>query len=251
MIDNDFGDITPEQVAEQAECLIAGPWPLGLVRSIIKREAPFLEDLAQEARVEMWRAAGRWDGQGSLDGFLKQRARWRVWSLLNGDHRFTGDDGVRVPSVTQRRGDEARDRLRSAMATFRAEHRREPKAEEMAKVLGIHPATVRKQIRTLTLTKVDVELQVSSLDALVEVFGVDEALGVSDKIDSIVLAYHYGEIHKAVADLDPLWREYVYLRFWRGHGDTEVAQILGTRVHWHNRVRPALAERLSHLAGAL
>jgi DNA-directed RNA polymerase specialized sigma subunit len=234
---------------EQVDHLIRSPWADRMVRGVVKWDAPYLDDLAQEARLEMWRSAGRWDGRGTLEGFLHQNARWRVTSLLRGDHRFTGEEGARA--VTQRRGDEARDRLRTAMAEHRTEHGREPKAEEMAKVLGIHAATVRKQIRTLTLTKVDVEVRVSSLDALMDVYGAEALVGIGDTMDAVVLAYHYGEIHKAVADLAPLWREYVYLRFWQGHGDSEATRILGTGVHWSTSIRPVLAERLSHLVGAL
>lgn len=242
-------ELVEQATEEQVDHLIRSPWADRMVKAVVGWQAPYLDDLAQEARLEMWRTAGRWDGRGVLDGFLKQNARWRVLSLLKGDHRFTGEEPVRA--VTQRRGDEARDRLRSAMSVFRAEHGREPKAEEMAEALGIHPATVRKQIRTLTLTKVDVEVRVSSLDALVEAYGTEGIAMAAEVLDGVVLAYHYGEIHEAIADLHPRWREYVYLRFWEGHGDSEIARLLGARVGWTDKVRPVLRERLAHLAGAL
>lgn len=238
-----------ETTEEQVEHLIRSPWADRMVRSVVGWQAPYLDDLAQEARLAMWTSAGAFDGRGEIDGYLKQRARWRVQSLLRGDHRFTGEEAVRA--TTQRRGDEARDRLRSAMAAHRSEHGREATTAEMAEALGIHPATVRKQMRTLTLTKVDVEVRVASLDALVEAYGTEAVTEVADTIDAVTLAYHYGEIHAALSDLDPRWREYVYLRFWLGHGDSEIQRLMGTDVHWSHRVRPVLAQRLAHLAGAV
>lgn len=247
---SDINDGLIEHATEdQVDCLIRSPWADRLVLSVVGWQAPYLDDLAQEARLAMWTSAGTYDGRGSLDGYLKQHARWRVQSLLRGDHRFTGEERDRA--VTQRRGDEARDRLRSAVAAHRAEHGREPTTAEMATALGIHPATVRKQMRTLTLTKVDVEVRVASLDALVEAYGSEAVTGVADTLDGVLLAYHYGEIHAALSDLDDRWREYVYLRFWLGHGDSEISRMLGTDVHWSSRVRPVLAERLAHLAGAV
>jgi DNA-directed RNA polymerase specialized sigma24 family protein len=250
VLNDGYGEqMSPQQVADECEQIIASPWADRMVRAVMKWDSPDLPDLAQEARLTMWQAASRWDGKGTLVGFLHQAARYRVFSLLAGDHTYTGQEPRRA--VTQRRGDASRDRLRSAVAAFKREHGRDPSAPEMAAVLGIHEATVRKQMRNLHLGKIDQQVQVSSAEALVEAYGTEAILGVEQHLDEVALAYHYGEIHEAVADLEPVWRQYVYLRFWEGYGDQEVARALGTRVHWPDRVRPMLAERLAHLMSAV
>lgn len=249
MILDGYGDQATPTLDEQCEGIIRSPWADRMVRAVVKWDSPDLADLAQEARLEMWRAASRWNGHGTLVGFLHQAARYRVLSILAGDHLYTGQERARA--VTQRRGDEARDRLRSAMTDFKRQHGRDATVAELASILGIHEATVRKQMRSLHVGKTDQEVKVSSVEALVETYGSEAVLGAQEHLEEVALAYHYGEIHEAVADLEPLWREYVYLRFWAGYGDLEVAREVGTRVHWNDRVRPILAERLAHLVGAV
>lgn len=247
-ISDGFGNRDDLALKEACEAIIASPWADRMVLAVVKWQAPFLDDLAQEARLEMWRTASRWDGSGTLEGYLHQNARWKVLSLLRGDHRFTGEE--RQHAVTQKRGDETRQRLRTTLASLRAELGREPLTDEVASVMGIHPATVRKQLRKLHLTATEVKAQVSSLDAMIEAYGTEAVFEAVDHYEAVALAYHYGEIHEAVASLNPLYREYVYLRFWCGMGDADAARVLGSRPHWH-RVRPVLAERLAHLEGAL
>jgi DNA-directed RNA polymerase specialized sigma subunit len=244
MISDGWGD-TPIDLAEQAEAIIASHWVEGMIRGITGRSD---EDLAQEARVAMWQAAGRWNGRGTLSGWLHQNARWRVMSLLRGDHKYTGEEAARA--TTQRRGDEARARLRSFIAEHKAEHGREPSAAEAAKELGIHEATVRKQLRTMHHTPTDVQAKVRSLEALIEAYGTEAVFEAADIYEGLVLAYHYGEIHEAVADLDPIRREYVFLRFWCGVGSKEAERIIGQTVHFERSIKPVLAERLAHLASA-
>jgi DNA-directed RNA polymerase specialized sigma24 family protein len=239
-----YGDESPD-LEQQVEEIIASRWTEGMVRGVIGRHD---EDLAQEARIAMWQAAARWDGRGTLIGYLHTAARYRVKSLLAGDHKPVGQEPVRA--ATQRRGDESRARLRAYRATFKAEHGREPSAAEAAKELGIHEATVRKQLRTMHHTPTDVQAKVSSLEALIEAYGTEAVFEAADIYEGIVLAYHYGEIHEAVADLDPVRREYVYLRFWCGVGSKEAEREVGQVVHFERTVRPVLAERLAHLATA-
>lgn len=245
-------ELVEHPTEEQVDHLIRSPWADRMVRGLVGWQAPFLDDLAQEARIQMWRDAGLWDPSrgGEIEPFLKQRARWRVVALLKGDKRFVGDDHRQTKATV--RGDAARDRLRSAMATFRDEHHREPRAKEMAEVLGITERTVYKQMKNLHTTKREVEVAVRSLDAMIEEYGTEAVFVALDHYDAVVLAYHYGEIHQAVADLDPVSREYVYLRFWCGTTDKEASETLGIPPFgWSTKVRPLLAERLSHLVGAL
>lgn len=228
---------------------IDGPWVLRMVRAVAPYRQAEWDDLAQEARLAMWNVAPRWDGRGELMGYLHQHARWKVLSVISGEHTYTGTERKRA--TTQRRGDETREKLRSAVASLKRELGRDPKPSEVAERMGIHPVTVRKQLKKLHLTKTEVQAQVGSLDAMIDAYGAEVVFEAVDKMDGIVLAYHYGEIHQAVSELEPLWREYVYLRFWQGYGDLEISRTLGSRVHWNDRVRPYLAQRLAHLALAI
>ena len=241
MINDGFGDPDP------LDDIIASKWVEGMVRGVTGRDD---EDLAQEARLAMWKAAPRWDGRGTLHGYLHTTARYRVKSLLAGDHLYTGQ--VKPNSGgTQRRGDEARARLRSAIAGFQSEHGRAPTGKEAADILGIGVQAVNKQKRTMHHTPTDVQAKVNSLEALIEAYGTEAVFEAADLYEGIVLAYHHGEIYEAVADLDPVCREYVFLRFWCGVGSKDAEKMVGQTVHFERTVRPVLRERLAHLEGAL
>lgn len=78
-------------------------------------------------------------------------------------------------------------------------------------------------------------------------------LAAPDLLSAVELAYHEGEILKALNELEPRDRQYVYSRFWEGKTDTEIAaelevsnKYLGGR--WKKQVRPKLLASLSHLA---
>jgi len=89
-----------------------------------------------------------------------------------------------------------------------------------------------------------------------EDWGFEHLLEAADLLHSVDLAYHAGEIAECLNALAPADRAYVHARFWQGKTDTEIAaergvsnKMLGTR--WKRTIRPVLAERLAHLAGAL
>ena len=251
VLSDGYGDRSPEEDLERAEASIEGRWVDHLAKHFARGTSWDHADLAQEARIAMWQAAARWDGRGSLEGYLRQIAEYRVRDLLWHGRALTGQEASRNREGTQRRGDQTRQRLRRTAADLRRRLGREPTTAEVADVLGLHPATVRKQLKRLHLPPTETRAQVASLDALIQTYGTEAVFEAMDKYEGLVLAYHYGEIHRAVADLDPLYREYVFLRFWQGYRDAEVARVLGTRIHWHDRVRPLLAERLAHLASAV
>ena len=86
-------------------------------------------------------------------------------------------------------------------------------------------------------------------------YGLGRLLEAADLLDAVDWAYHHGEILDCLHGLTLDDRTYVYSRFWQGKTDTEIAaergvsnKMLGNR--WKRTIRPALAERLSHLAGA-
>src|SRR4051794_33531989 len=98
-----YGDYDPLVIEARCAEIIESRWTDRLVHAMVGSYRPDLDDLAQEARLAMWQAAPRWDKRGDLEGYLHQQARWRVLSLLRGDHLFTGQEAVRA--VSQQRGD--------------------------------------------------------------------------------------------------------------------------------------------------
>lgn len=95
---------------------------------------------------------------------------------------------------------------------------------------------------------------VTSIDAFED---PDVLLSAGESLEGVELAYHYGEIYKALEDLSPAQRRYVYARFWLGLDPTSrkpemrelVAQVpeLAERWHWQ-RARERLRESLAHLS---
>lgn len=66
-------------------------------------------------------------------------------------------------------------------------------------------------------------------------------------LDSVLLAYHEGEILAAINALPPAWREYVILRFWGGWTNAEISARQGTKLAnvartWNEAIRPRLRE---------
>lgn len=91
-----------------------------------------------------------------------------------------------------------------------------------------------------------------SMDAIIEALGAD-IFGGADALSGVEMAYHEGEILRALCDLTPQHRTYVFLRFWGGATNPEIAEEMGTTMsmvnNWWNRsIRPALATSLAHLA---
>lgn len=73
-------------------------------------------------------------------------------------------------------------------------------------------------------------------------------------LDGIEMAYHHGQIAQAINALPEQHREYVVRRFWLGYTDSEIARQFGLSPNginnrWTRTIRPALVERLDHLAG--
>lgn len=76
-----------------------------------------------------------------------------------------------------------------------------------------------------------------------------------DALAGVEMAYHHGEISRAVNALEPEHREYVVRRFWEGWTDSEIARHTGVSTsginnRWSRRIRPTLVEHLGHLVSA-
>lgn len=75
----------------------------------------------------------------------------------------------------------------------------------------------------------------------------------SDWVEHVIMAYHHGEIMRALNELTFTQREYVYLRFWEGWTNPEIAAHRGLSSgemerQWRVNIRPQLAEKLVQLA---
>lgn len=195
-IDAGYGDaLTPEEVLaryEQRARVIAYEWE--------RPHAP-REDLAQEARIALWRELVKRQEAGedlaTVQGLATVVIRRAVSNAVV-DQRWTGTE-------------------------YPMGKRRDP---------------IRTDPRDL-----DAEVR----DGLV--------LVAADVLAEVELAYHEGEIMAAISAMPEAHREYVYLRFWRGYNDPEIAALTGRGKAnvgrtWHSVIRPQLRQRLAHLAGA-
>jgi RNA polymerase sigma factor (sigma-70 family) len=79
-------------------------------------------------------------------------------------------------------------------------------------------------------------------------------MSVAGLLSEMEMAYHRGEVAKAINQLSPEQREYVYRRFWKDEPEPEIREALGRQspVHylWTDKrsgARKQLAESLSHL----
>lgn len=122
----------------------------------------------------------------------------------------------------------------------------------------MHEAITRKkwtgQDTTKGVRRSDRHRDTDSLEALVDA-GATSMLAAADVLEQVTLAYHYGQIHQAVATLPPEYRRYVYLRFWEGLTGAEIAARTGVkdttwRFRWSAHIVPALREHLAHLESA-
>lgn len=76
-----------------------------------------------------------------------------------------------------------------------------------------------------------------------------DELAIGDNIDALVLAYHEGEIWRAIGELPSVQRDYVVLRFYRGFNDLEARTAVGkpnSNGLW-STVKATLHEKLDHL----
>lgn len=117
----------------------------------------------------------------------------------------------------------------------------------------LHLSTVRRnrawtgQETTKGVRRDDRDRPTESLDELAEL----SPARLPGVLEDVSLAYHHGEIHRAVASLAPPYRRYVWLRFWGGYTDREIAHREGRDVSsmWRAQrgIRDQLRGQLAHL----
>lgn len=83
--------------------------------------------------------------------------------------------------------------------------------------------------------------------------GEDDWLLDKPVTDDTDLLFHKAEIHRAISELSPRQREYVYLRFWRGFQKPELREHGAVHSAWYGNgkspgARAKLAAKLAHLA---
>lgn len=82
---------------------------------------------------------------------------------------------------------------------------------------------------------------------------VQAVLEAADLLHRVELAYHYGEIHQAIAALSDDQRRYVVMRFWYRMSEPEMRPYLSCDPGWcwrgRDGARAVLRRSLGHLAG--
>lgn len=77
---------------------------------------------------------------------------------------------------------------------------------------------------------------------------INDVVTVAFVLDNVELAYHHGEIMRALNTLTPRQREYVVMRFWGGQGYPDLCEHFGypPQALW-TASRKKLADELAHL----
>lgn len=71
---------------------------------------------------------------------------------------------------------------------------------------------------------------------------------IEEDFDSCVVAYHHGDIHRAIDELSPKLRERVYDKFWRGIYNPRSASWWEAK---NGGAKYLLREKLEHLRGVI
>jgi RNA polymerase sigma factor (sigma-70 family) len=175
-------------------------WLYRAATGILGPGSDFLDDLAQEGYIAMWRAAGTHDPrQGALPAWLTLKARYRMIEVA-GRRNWTG-----------------------------------------------RPARRDGRSKISDGTPVSLDAEYGNGVTLAELVAWPEL------IDRVELAYHHGEILRAISRLSPQQRKYVLARFWYRMSHSEMAkEIFGydPSALWtspRNGARQKLAAALAHL----
>lgn len=213
------------------------------------------DDLVQEGRIAVWQAAQSFqEGRGALPHWLTFKAENRMKTVLDRD-TWTGRperaDGIR--STVTEKGQETRQRILDFIRSYQAEFQAPPSQAAIARGLKLSQATVSNHMKNLTALKRDT-VSTQSLDALLDAeHGAEFLLTAADLVDSVMIAYHRGEIARALDSLTPAQKKYVLLRFWSGMQTGDLTREFGYDPSglWNNSrsgARVKLREALAHLA---
>lgn len=213
------------------------------------------DDLVQEGYIAMWRALGTYNpDKGALDYWLKRAAINRMRSVISGETMTTNLERKDTTGFTTERGNETRKKIAAYLVS-------RPKATitEIASELGMSISAVhyqRKKMPAVITASVMTDRTVS-LNALMSSFDtmgsrhhewVPEALHYIENLDGIEVAYHAGEILRALDVLTPAQRRYVVARFWGGQTPSELRNLFGydPASLWRD-AKPKLQLRLKNL----
>lgn len=203
MINDGYGDgLTPTELLAMWEQRVQ------VIAHEHARPGAEKEDLAQEARIALWKQAPK----------------------------YPGDD------------------MSGGLATVIIRHAIAP-AAEYQRWTGTADGTKGKPRDPLRRTPDSLDAPLGNADEGAEVTTLADSLLLEtpDVIDGLEMAYHRGEILRAINELSDEHREYVYLKFWRGMSEAEIGAALGrtkgnVNRTWLQVIRPRLREKLAHLA---
>jgi RNA polymerase sigma-B factor len=205
-----------------------------LARRFLGRGEP-LEDLVQVANVGLVNAIDRFDADrdvrfttyaaATIVGELKRHLRDRAWSVRV--PRSLQDLGLRVnrtlPELTQELG-------------------RSPTVDELAHRLGAEPDEV---VEAMDATRA---YSAISLDAPIEAGGTTASDLLGDDDASMEVVEEWVTIAPAVAELPARERRVLYLRFFRGMTQSEIARDIGVSQMHVSRILAATLEQLRNAA---
>jgi DNA-directed RNA polymerase specialized sigma24 family protein len=207
------------------------------------------DDLVQEGRIAMWQAIDNFDeSKGSLPAWLTLRANGHMLDCVQRG-TWTGKD-KRNPGAT-RDGIARRREIDGFRTRYKLETGVYPTTQAVAQSLGMTLSSVSRYLNNPA-----VEATGTSEYSLDELFdsdhGFESLLTAADLVDQIILAYHRGEILRALDTLSPAQKRYVVLRFWCGYVGNELHSVFGYEAGslWtskKNGARLKLREQLVHL----
>lgn len=208
------------------------------------------DDLVQEGRIAMWQAVEEFDREkGSLPAWLTFKANGHMLDCIQRG-TWTGKDkravGATSHGIQRRREiDRFRTRYKLEMGVY-------PTVQAIAESLGMTLSSVSRYLNNPAVEATGATDY--SLDELLDSdHGFESLLQAADLVDSIILAYHRGQIVQALDSLPDAQKRYVVLRFWCGFVTSELKQVFGydPGALWTNSTsgaRTKLRNQLYHLA---
>lgn len=207
------------------------------------------DDLVQEGRIALWQALDSFDpDKGALPAWLTLKANGHMLTCIQRG-TWTGKDKKLVGATTA--GIERRREIDRFRTRFKLETGVYPTVQQIAESLGMTLSSVSRYLNKPAVEATGA--QEYSLDAMLDSdFGFEHLLAAADLIDSIQLAYHRGEILRALDALTPAQKRYVVLRFWCGYVTSELTTVFGYEpgALWtskRNGAREKLRCELAHL----
>lgn len=207
------------------------------------------DDLVQEGRIAMWQALDTFkEDSGQLPHWLTFKANGHMLDCVRRGH-WTGHErketGATAAGIAKRR------QIDAFRGRFKVETGVYPTQQQIAESLGMSLASVNRYLNNPATeatggNEFSLEMLLDSDE------GFHSLLSAADLVDSIMLAYHRGQIVQALDKLSPAQKRYVVLRFWCGFVGNELTAVFGYEPGslWtskKNGAREKLREELAHL----